>query len=262
MPSMPKMTRSASIHDSRNGFTLPEVIIASCLVLVLAFCAYRGISVIRRSARVISDHVAAQGLCLRRYEQMRSIAFEEVTEARFPATEWTLNRLPGFGRGNPIKAVVSCRISDPISGPLRKKVSVRCDWTFLGRAYHEEIFGVVVDGYSTYSEIVELLVDRLCINPNLEMPAMFAIVGRDGETIYTWEDLDTLGTVEATSVLIHPGCGGIQTPFANARNRRIENSKVSVFSSNSTNPITVHVTKEDGFYYLHMESACASFSNR
>ena len=59
----------------RSGFTLMEVAIAGALVAILSACVFRGILTVKQNSQALAQHIAAQGLCMQRYEEMKSVAF-------------------------------------------------------------------------------------------------------------------------------------------------------------------------------------------
>lgn len=280
----PRASRGRALLPARpragqEGFTLMEVVIASVLVCLLALCVYNGVSTVRGSARTMADHVAAHGLCVSKFERMKAIAFEDVTTNNIVCApeQVVLNKLPGFGAGAELKAWVSVTNitlggSTAAGTPSYKKVNIVCSWDFFGRHRTEEMEGIIVDGYSTYSEVIELDLSGFVLNPNKEFPASMLIVSAEKEeaedgtmhpVYYDWQDLDSLAgkALTATAVVVHPGGSDAQKPFLDSPNRKIENSKTASFScSDPAYPIHVRIRKQDGKYIMDLSCDRASFS--
>ena len=77
----------------RSGFTLMEVAVAGALVAILSACVFRGILTVKDHARATADRIAAQGLCMERYESMKAVAWENVDDTGFPTTNVLLSSL-------------------------------------------------------------------------------------------------------------------------------------------------------------------------
>ena len=138
---------------TRSGFTLMEVAVAGALVAILSACVFRGILTVKHNSQTTAQRIAAQGVCMHRYEEMKSVAFENIDLTTFPTATVllaALNKDPAKGR---LEAVVSNSIVTATEdGVLMKKVDITCTWTFRGRTRTEALHGVIVDGYSTYAE--------------------------------------------------------------------------------------------------------------
>ncbi len=241
-----------------------EVAVAGALVAILSACVFRGILVVKQNSQTTAQRIAAQGVCMHRYEEMKSVAFEMIDETTFPATNVLLASLskdPSKGR---IMADLSNTITTAEDAPLRKNVDITCTWTFRGRTRTESIHGIIVDGYSTYAE-VGALSGTIALNPNLERPVLFYARGVDG-SVYTQSNLDAMpDSFQATTIVVKPG-GGDRQEFSFAGNERsVSNDKVFSFTSAGLDhPISVSVSKstsgEITKYSLGLSSERSSFS--
>lgn len=240
---------------SEAGFTLIEAVIASVLVCLLAFCAYRGVTTVRGSARAMADRVAAQGLCLAKLEKIRSIAYEEVNRGN-PAcatTNVVLNILPGFGEGNSLMATLSVDINSGAEGEIRspayKDVTVWCKWTFMGRERKESVSAYIVDGYNTYAEVVSHNGEEIDLTPSGKRPSTFLIEAANGVTYDATNlpELASMGSVEVSTIVFCPGDG---------------NGKTSTYSRGSE-PILMSIQENGaGGYRMLLSCENASYSSR
>ena len=106
---------------TRSGFTLMEVAVAGALVAVLSTCVFRGILTVRHNSQTTAQRIAAQGVCMHRYEEMKAVAFENIDLTTFPNTTVllaALNKDPTKGR---LEAVVSNSIAVTVP-PLRMEI--------------------------------------------------------------------------------------------------------------------------------------------
>ena len=231
-------------RKTSSGFTLMEVAVAGALVALLSACVFRGILTVKQNSQALAQRIAAQGVCMHRYEEMKSIAWDLVDESTFPATNVllaSLNRDPTKGR---LEAEISNVITPDVQdGVNLKKADITCTWTFRGRTHSEVLHGVIVDGYSTYAEMGSLS-GSLVLNPTYARPQMFYARGVDGST-YTQLDLDTMpSSFNATTVVVMPGGGGKQTFSFNGANRTVSNEKTVAFTAGGLDdPISVSVSK-------------------
>ena len=248
----------------RSGFTLMEVAVAGALVAILSACVFRGIVVVRQNSQTTAQRIAAQGVCMHRYEEMKAVAFEMVDEMTFPATNVllaALNKDPAKGR---IMATLSNTITLAADAPQRKNVDITCAWTFRGRTRTEVLHGIIVDGYSTYAECGSLSA-TIDLNPNYERPVEFYARGTDG-SVYTQSTLALLpSSFEATTIVVKPGGSDRQDVTLAGTTKQIPNDKVFSFTAGSlANPISVSVTKtatgELTKYSLTLSSDKVSFS--
>lgn len=273
------MTRPLRIHyqSANSGFTLVEVVIASVIACILALCAYRALSILGESSRAMADRVAAQGQCISKLERIRATAYEDITLGSAVCSEETdvpLNVLAVAGEVKArvwVDSIKEGKLGDTLS-PEYKTVKVCCSWTVRGRTRTESISGFIVNGYTTYANIITLNVTGLELNPNLDSPATFFVNGFEYNekgklepVSYSAADLESLKgrTIRTMSVVVHPGGEGVQNPFNDDRSRKVENSKTSSFScSNLEKPIWLSVTKDGDTFKLNMYCEKVSFSSR
>ena len=232
---------------TRSGFTLMEVAVAGALVAILSACVFRGILTVKHNSQTTAQRIAAQGVCMHRYEEMKAVAFENIDLTTFPNTTVllaALNKDPAKGR---LEAVVSNSIAVATEdGVLLKKVDISCTWTFRGRTRTEALHGVIVDGYSTYAESGSLS-GTIHLNPNFERPALFYAKAADG-SVYTQSNLSTMpSSFEATTLVMKPGGRGDQSVLFNGSSKRLSNDKVVAFIAGGLDhPISVSFTKTSG----------------
>ena len=240
------------MHDrrTRSGFTLIEVAVAGALVAILSACVFRGILTVKHNSQTVAQRIAAQGVCLHRYEEMKSVAFENIDDTwSFPPTTVllaSLNKDPSKGR---LEAVVSNHtemVMPPPNGVLMKSVDITCMWTFRGRPRTETLHGVIVDGYSTYAESGSLS-GTIHLNPNFERPVLFYAKTTDGE-IYTQSTISSMpSSFQATTLVMKPGGRGDQSVLFNGSSKRLSNDKVVAFIAGGLDhPISVSFTKTSG----------------
>ena len=253
-------------RKTSSGFTLMEVAVAGALVAILSACVFRGILTVKHNSQTVAQRIAAQGVCLHRYEEMKAVAFENIDLASFPTATVllaALNKDPAKGR---LEAVVSNSIVTATEdGVLLKKVNITCTWTFRGRTRSEALHGVIVDGYSTYAESGSLS-GTIHLNPNFERPVLFYAKGTDG-TVYTQSDISSMPTsFEATTLVMKPGGRGDQTILFDGSSRRLSNDKVVAFIAGGLDhPISVSFTKtavdeDNSNYSISFSCDKASFS--
>ena len=252
-----------------------EVAVAGALVAILSACVFRGILTVKDHARATADRIAAQGLCMERYESMKAVAFENVDNAGFPATNVLLSSLSK----DPTKGRLMAEISNVIEpdilegGVQVKNVEITCSWTFRGRPRSETLRGVIVDGYSTYAEAGALSA-TISLNPNYALPQMFYIRTVDG-AIYTQLNLSDLpSSLDATTVVVMAGGGGRQSVTLGSTSKSISNEKTVAFTAAAlSDPIHVSVStttdtvmtgddesQEVTRYSLSLSCGMASFS--
>lgn len=262
-------------RKTSSGFTLMEVAVAGALVALLSACVFRGILTIKDHARATADRIAAQGLCMERYESMKAVAWENVDESGFPSTNILLSSLSK----DPTKGRLMAEISNVIEpdilegGVQVKNVEITCSWTFRGRPRSETLRGVIVDGYSTYAEAGALSA-TIDLNPNYPLPQMFYIRTVDG-SVYTQLNLSELpSSLNATTVVVMAGGGGRQSVTLGSTSKSISNEKTVAFTAAAlSDPIQVSVStttdtvmtgddesQEVTRYALSLSCGMASFS--
>ncbi len=221
-----------------------EVAVAGAIVALLSACVFRGILTVKDHARATADRIAAQGLCMERYESMKAVAWENVTEDAFPATNILLSSLSK----DPTKGRLMAEISNAIEpgilegGVQVKNVEITCSWTFRGRPRSETLRGVIVDGYSTYAEAGALSA-TINLNPNYSLPQMFFIRTVDG-TIYTQLNISELpASLRATTIVVMPGGGGRQSISLGGEDKSVSNEKTIAFTASAlSDPLVLSVS--------------------
>ena len=63
-----------------------EVAVAGALVAILSACVFRGILTVKHNSQTVAQRIAAQGVCMHRYEEMKAVAFENIDLTTFPNT--------------------------------------------------------------------------------------------------------------------------------------------------------------------------------
>jgi hypothetical protein len=224
---------------------------------------------VKQNSQVTAQRIAAQGVCLHRYEEMKAVAFENIDDhSSFPPTTVllaALNKDPSKGR---LEAVVSNHtavVDPPPDGVLLKSVDITCTWTFRGRTHTEALHGMIADVYSTYAESGTLS-GTINLNPNFERPVLFYAKGTDG-TVYTQSDISSMpSSFEATTLVMKPGGRGDQTILFGGSSRRLSNDKVVAFIAGGLDhPISVSFTKttvddDNSNYSISFSCDKASFS--
>ena len=236
-------------RKTRSGFTLVEVAIAGFLVALLSACVFRGILIVKQTSQATAQRIAAQGICMRRYEEMKAVAFENVEASTFPTDTVLLAALSRNLANGRLMATLSNTITTLAGQPRRKQVDITCTWTFRGRTRSETLHGVIVDGYSTYAESGSLsaTIDLTYNYPTYDRPVVFYAKGTDG-SVYTQNDLSSMpDSFEATTIVVMPGGGGSQTISIGGKSKAISNEKVvSFIGSGADAPLSVEVRKPGG----------------
>ena len=221
-----------------------EVAVAGAIVALLSACVFRGILTVKDHARATADRIAAQGLCMERYESMKAVAWENVTEDAFPATNILLSSLSKDPEKGRLMAEISNVIEPDIleGGVQVKNVEITCSWTFRGRTRSETLHGVIVDGYSTYAEAGALSA-TINLNPHYPLPQMFYIRTVDG-TVYTQLNISELpSSMRATTVVVMPGGGGRQSVSLGGEDRSVSNEKTIAFTAAAlSDPLVLSVS--------------------
>ena len=70
--------KSPSTKNYKGGFTLVEAVVAAALMSLLVAASYIAVSQTMYSARLMSQRVTAQGMCMALYEDMHAQAFDMV----------------------------------------------------------------------------------------------------------------------------------------------------------------------------------------
>ena len=241
------------------GFTLMEVAVAGFLVALLSACVFRGILTVKQNSQALAQRIAAQGLCVQRYEEMKSVAYEVIDETTFPMTNvllCSLSKDPTKGR---LMAEITNGVTEFIedSGHLKwKNVDITCRWTFRGRLHTETLHGMIVDEYSTYAEHGSLTTpEPIDLNPNYPKPQMFYIRSTSGE-VYTQANIDEMpSSLNATTVVVMPGGGGRQSISLDGSSKSIHNGKTVAFTASSlADPIEVTFSKTTDLIPVEGES--------
>lgn len=266
-----------SPRKTSSGFTLMEVAVAGFLVALLSACVFHGILTVKQNSQTLAQRIAAQGLCLQRYEEMKSVAWNNITTLAFPATNvllCSLSKDPAKGRlmAELSNEIITNTVQDEVNVAL---VDITCSWTFRGRPHSEVLHGMIVDEYSTYAQSGALSA-TININPNYQLPQMFFVRTTDGSAYSQLNIADLPGSFNATTVVVMPGGGGRQSITLDGSNKSVSNGKTVAFTASSLgDPVRVSVSTttdtistEDGEsmdvtrYTLHLSCGNASFSYR
>ena len=220
-----------------------EVAVAGALVAILSACVFRGILTVKHNSQALAQRIAAQGLCMQRYEEMKSVAYLTLDGTSFLPTNVLLASLSKDPTQGRLMAVVSnlCT-SATTNGVEMLKVDIFCDWTFRGRPHTETLHGYIVDGYSSYADSGPLSA-TIDLNPNYPLPQMF-FVRTTGGDVYSQLNIDEMpGSFNATTVVVMPGGGGRQSVTLDGTSRSVSNEKTVAFTSSSlASPVRVSVS--------------------
>lgn len=251
-----------------SGFTLIEVAVAGALMALLSACVFRGIVVVEQSSRATAQRIAAQGACMNRYEELKAVAFENISEEFYPPAQVVLASMskdPARGR---LMGTVFTAITNVVeNGAEFAMVDIRCSWTFRGRTRTEELHGLIANQYSTYAEAGSLSTGDLDLNPNFERPVMFYALATDG-SVYTQSTLSEMpDSFEAVTVVMKPGGKQSQEISLGSSSKSVSNDKiVSYIARDPGTPITVNFAKTTNpdtngtDYRISLSSDAVSFS--
>lgn len=263
----------------KSGFTLVEVVVASALMCLVVAASYIGISTVMYSARRMSQRVTAQGMCLTLFEEMKGCVFGALVSSDAELDEGVSDPVAeraaflmaqGLGPGSSdVSLTYTVDLAD--DAPTRRNVHIVCTWKFASpfgsseadATHTEELFGVILESFSSSGKKMYLDVNHLELNPNYNAaagtfitPAYMRITDTSGN-VYTQTDLTqnkVPSSINATSVIIYPGGGGEQSgKYSNARTLKINNAKTyAYYSSSDSNPISVTISSTGGKYYMNM----------
>lgn len=274
-----------TVSVRKNGFTLVEVMMASALLCLLVAASVIAVNSVSHSARLMSQRVAAQGMCTALLEAMKVVPYDSLADGdtgmdnavRSDGTyDYLLSRAQdivatGLGPGT-INVNLEYDVEPGQTAiPNRKDVKITCTWEFTDRAWrvgrdkgtHSEVLeAVLTDRYSTSTERMVLSVSGLKLNPNYNptpksysLPSKLRIVDTDGH-VWTQSDLakNTMpSSISARFVEIFPGGGGEQKPYSNFPKRTVNNSKTyAYYCKDDSEPISVSISKSNGIYSMNM----------
>ncbi len=255
---------------ARRGFTLVEAVVAVALMGLLVASSYIAVSKTMYSARLMSQRVTAQGMCMALFEDMHAQSFDMVfpsdgdvsenSDAHYVEARRQFLMSEGLGPGS---SEVNLEISFPenetadsyiaslgssASVPPYKEIQIECSWVFKPpfasssdqSGIHTEVLrGTIFDITPRNSENSTLNIDHLSLNPHYDdgssyaLPQYLRIVDENG-IVYTKENL-TKGTMpsnlRAVSVAVTPGGGGDQDIYL-PDGAQVQNDKRYSFFSN------------------------------
>jgi hypothetical protein len=251
-----------------SGFTLIEVAVAGALVALLSACAFRGIAVVEQNSRATAQRIAAQGACLNRYEELKAVAFENISEEFYPDRQVVLASMSKDPSRGLLMGTVHTAITNVVEdGAEFAMVDIKCTWMFRGRTRSEELHGLIANQYSTYAESGSLSTGDLELNPNFERPVMFYALATDG-SVYTQSTLASMpASFEAVTIVMKPGGKQAQEISLGSESKHVSNDKiVSYIARDPGTPIMVNFARTTNpetngtDYRISLSSEAVSFS--
>ena len=262
--------KSPSNKNPKGGFTLVEAVVAAALMSLLVAASYIAVSQTMYSARLMSQRVTAQGMCMALYEDIHAQAFDMVfssndevsenSDAHYVEERRQFMMAQGLGPGSSnfeisFNTNVSTKAEEYISGagasaniPPYKEITISCSWIFKppfassdqSGLHTEELRGAIFDIQPRNSENNSLNINHMALNPHFDvtnpayaLPQYLRIVDENG-IVYTKENLQN-GTMpsslNAVSVAVTPGGGG-QQDIVVSGDAKIKNDKRYSFFSN------------------------------
>jgi hypothetical protein len=170
-------------HSGANvGVTVVEAVVALALVSLVAGSVYSSMVVGSTVCMATAQRIAAFGLCVDQFEQMRGADYATVTVSNYPSTVVRITHLGGTARlpltGTRSNVVVS------LLEPARKQITVTVGWEYRGRSYEESLSGMVFrrDAHSPIGTgaVVGGLIN---INPNNSADHQFVLTLQDGNMV-------------------------------------------------------------------------------
>ena len=273
--------------NSKSGFTLIEVAIASALLCLLVVCSILGVTSASHASRLMSQRVTAQGACMALLEEMKACAVDDQLSAvdsdnadheeagetnPFIRLDGKMRFLEAQGLGPGTRNMhLSYLVGAAEENPMRWSVTVKCTWEFTDRSWtsrggnliHEEVLeGMIVQSHSLSGQRMGLSVTGLKLNPNYNsvtksysIPSYMRIIDVNGN-VYTHNDLASgkvPASIDAVSVVVYPGGGGEQKPYQNNSKLVVNNAKTYAYYSRSDdNPISVSLSKSNGKWSMNM----------
>ena len=171
----------------KSGFTLVEVVVASALMCLVVAASYIGISTVMYSARRMSQRVTAQGMCLTLFEEMKGCVFGALVSSDAELDEGVSDPVAeraaflmaqGLGPGSSdVSLTYTVDLAD--DAPKRRNVHIVCTWKFASpfgsseadATHTEELFGVILESFSSSGKKMYLDVNHLELNPNYNAAA-------------------------------------------------------------------------------------------
>ena len=257
----------------REGFTLVEAVVAAALLSLLVAASYIAVSMTMYSARLMAQHVTAQGMCMALFEDMRAQSFDMVfssddevsenSDAHYIEARRQFMMAQGVGPGaSNFEISFNTNISDKaeeyLAGagasatiPPYKEIAISCSWVFRppfasssqSGVHTEELRGAIFDIQPRNSESTSININHLDLNPHFAddnaayaIPQYLRIVDENG-IVYTKDNLKN-GTMpsslNAVSVAVATGGGGDQNIVISG-DTKIKNDKRYSFFSNGAN---------------------------
>jgi type II secretory pathway pseudopilin PulG len=266
--------KSPSTKNAKGGFTLVEAVVAAALMSLLVAASYIAVSQSMYSARLMAQHVTAQGMCMALYEDMRAQAFDmifsssdevsESSDAHYIETRRQFLMAEGLGPGasdlnisftNEVSEKAETYIASlgaSANIPPYKEITIVCTWVFKppfasssGQSgLHTEVLrGTIFDIQPRNSASNPLNINHMALNPHFAdgttyaLPQYLRIVDENG-IVYNKEDLrdgKVPSSLRAVSVAVTPGGGGEQRDVVVADGAKVKNDKRYSFFSNGAN---------------------------
>ena len=275
-----------SRNDRRGGFTLVEVVVASALLCLLVAASYVAVSQTMYAARLMSQRVSAQGMCMALFEDLRGLPFDAIfpsdAEAASAERHYIQERreylmAQGLGPGATDVNIEFNTNAVSGGGPdlNYRDILIVTTWTFpppfasatgQGGAHSEELRGAIFNLSPRVTQNNTLNINHLALNPhqaegqNYSVPQYLRIVAENG-VVYTQSDLANGGvpsSLRAVSVTVCPGGGGEQEGVAITTKNgttTLKNAKKYGFFSNGMSEsslISVQINESGGKYFMNL----------
>ncbi len=257
----------------REGFTLVEAVVAAALLGLLVAASYIAVSQTMYSARLMAQHVTAQGMCMALYEDIRAQAFDMVfssndevsedSDAHYIEDRRQFLMAEGLGPGasdldisfdytnvnnKAINFIADLGASASI--PPYKEIAIVCSWVFKPpfasssnqSGLHTEVLrGNIFDIQPRNSENNSLNINHLALNPSFDVdntvyaiPQYLRIVDENG-IVYTKDNL-AKGTMPSSLNAVSVAVtpgGGGEQDIVISGDTKVKNGKRYSFFSNS-----------------------------
>ena len=129
--------------ETKSGFTLVEVVVATLLVTLLGAGVIQSTLLARKITYSNAQRVAAFGLAKAKTEELKGVGYEKLTATYGTTHSETDLELVNLGGVNQelVKTTRTTTLED-LTSPRRKRVTVSITWDFQGKELEEsaEIF--------------------------------------------------------------------------------------------------------------------------